>query len=70
VEPEQQGKAVGTAIMQHLVEKADEAKVGCYLENSNPRNLPFYQRFGFQTVIEKEIIGVPAWFMWRSPLDH
>jgi hypothetical protein len=39
--------------------------VGCYLENANPRNTSFYQRFGFQIVSEKEIIGLPAWFMWR-----
>jgi hypothetical protein len=26
-----------------------------------------YQRFGFQTVAEEEIIFVHAWFMWRPP---
>jgi hypothetical protein len=47
--------------------------VGCYLENSNPRNLPFYERFGFQAGEQKEIIGLPAWLMWRpavkSPVE-
>lgn len=70
VEPEQQGKAVGSAILQHLVDTADEEHVGCYLENANPRNIPFYQRFGFQIVSEKEIIGIPSWFMWRSPVNR
>jgi hypothetical protein len=37
------------------------------LENANPRNLPFYQRFGFQVLINKDIIDIPTWFMWRSP---
>jgi len=67
VEPEQQGKAVGSAILRHLVDKADEEQVGCYLENANPRNITFYQRFGFQIINEKEIIGIPSWFMWRPP---
>jgi ribosomal protein S18 acetylase RimI-like enzyme len=68
VEPEQQGKAFGSTIVQHLVSKADEERVGCYLENANPRNNSFYQRFGFQVISEKEIIGVPSWFMWRPPV--
>jgi ribosomal protein S18 acetylase RimI-like enzyme len=65
VEPENQGQGVGSKLLQHLVAKADEAQVGCYLENSNPRNLPFYERFGFQAGEQKEIIGLPAWLMWR-----
>jgi ribosomal protein S18 acetylase RimI-like enzyme len=68
VEPEQQGKAFGSTILRHLVNKADEEQVGCYLENANPRNIPFYQRFGFQVISEKEIIGIPSWFMWRPPV--
>jgi ribosomal protein S18 acetylase RimI-like enzyme len=53
--------------MQHLINKADEVSVGCYLENANPRNLSFYERFGFQVIDEKEILGIPSWFMWRAP---
>jgi ribosomal protein S18 acetylase RimI-like enzyme len=53
--------------MQHLISKADEESVGCYLENANPRNLAFYKRFGFQVIEEKEILDLPSWFMWRAP---
>lgn len=67
VEPEQQGKALGSTILQHLIKKADEEHVGCYLENANSRNNLFYQRFGFQVISEKEIIGIPSWFLWRPP---
>ena len=67
VEPELQGKRVGSALMKCLVSKVDEEHVGCYLENANPRNNPFYQRFGFQIMNEKKIIGVPTWFLWRPP---
>ena len=67
VEPEQQGKGLGSTILQHLIHKADEECVGCYLENANPRNISFYQRFGFQVISEKEIIGIHSWFMWRPP---
>jgi GNAT superfamily N-acetyltransferase len=65
VEPGYQGKGFGSCILKHLIAKADELGVGCYLENANPRNVPFYQHFGFQIIREKEIIGIPSWFMWR-----
>jgi ribosomal protein S18 acetylase RimI-like enzyme len=67
VDPEHQGRAVGSTLLRHLVVKGDEEGVGCYLENADPRNTPFYQRLGFRIVAEKEIIGMPAWFMWRPP---
>ena len=67
VEPTYQGKGYGSMIMEHLVAKADQEAVGCYLENANPRNIPFYQRFGFKVVNEKYIIGFTTWFMWREP---
>jgi GNAT superfamily N-acetyltransferase len=67
VEPEYQGKGFGSFILKYLNTRADKQGVGCYLENANPRNLAFYQHFGFQVTSEKEIIGIPTWFMWRSP---
>jgi ribosomal protein S18 acetylase RimI-like enzyme len=67
VEPGSQGQGFGSCILKHLIAKADEHHVGCYLENANPRNVPFYQRYGFQIVREMEIIGIPAWLMWRPP---
>jgi GNAT superfamily N-acetyltransferase len=67
VDPHLQGMGLGSYIMDDLVSKADQAGVGCYLENASPRNLPFYTRFGFQVVKEKEIIGFTTWFMWRKP---
>jgi len=69
VEPEQQGKEAGSAFMREFTTKLDEEQVGCYLENANARNNPFYQRFGFQIMCEKEIIGVPTWMMWRPPIN-
>ena len=70
VDPEYQGRAYGSRIMNHLVSKADEEHVGCYLENATPRNNPFYQRFGFKVISEKEIIGIPSWFMWRPSAQN
>lgn len=68
VDPTYQGMGYGSAIMEHLVAKADQEGVGCYLENANPHNIPFYKRFGFTIANEKEIIGFTTWFMWRDPI--
>jgi ribosomal protein S18 acetylase RimI-like enzyme len=67
VDPIQQGKGLGSSLLNDLSSRADQEKVGCYLETSNARNVPLYQRFGYETVAEEEILGVNIWFMWRSP---
>ncbi len=67
VEPALQGKGMGSSILSRLVQRADYDRVGCYLKNPNSRNVPLYQRFGFQIVREEPVIGVPVWFMWRPP---
>ena len=65
VEPALQGQGLGSHLLSELTRRADAAHVGCYLETATPRNLPLYQRFGFQVTAQKEIIGLPAWFLWR-----
>ena len=63
-----QGKGVGSALMKHGTRLADEAGMPAYLECSNHRNVPLYQRHGFdirtQQVVGKN--GPMAWFMWRD----
>jgi ribosomal protein S18 acetylase RimI-like enzyme len=65
-----QGKGLGSLLLQRLVGWADEEGMGCHLETGNPRNVPLYRRFGFQTTAEEEIIGVHTWFMWRPPVSR
>ena len=67
VEPDFQGKGTGSMIVESIIQKADEKRVGCYLETAQPRNLPLYKRFGYKLIDEKVILGVPLWFMWRNP---
>lgn len=68
VDPLRQRRGLGSLMLQRLVDWADEERLGCYLETGNPRNVPLYQRFGFQTTAEEKIIGVHIWFMWRPPV--
>lgn len=65
--PDYQGQGIGSHICRTLVQRADQDQVGSYLETTNPRNVPLYERLGFQTVREREIMGSRWWFMWRAP---
>jgi GNAT superfamily N-acetyltransferase len=67
VEPAVQGRALGSMLLSHLANRADVERVGCYLECADPRNIPFYQHSGYEILMKKVIIGLPAWFMWRQP---
>lgn len=48
VDPAQQGRGYGAALMRHAVQRFDADGVVAYLESSNPRNISLYQRHGFE----------------------
>jgi GNAT superfamily N-acetyltransferase len=64
-----QSKGVGSAVIRHVLDRCDTEGLPAYLESSNPRNVPFYARHGFQTtgeiVVGKGAPTVTA--MWREP---
>ena len=48
VDPAHQGEGHGDVLMAHALAQCDRAHVPAYLESSNPRNIPFYRRHGFE----------------------
>jgi ribosomal protein S18 acetylase RimI-like enzyme len=64
-----QGKGIGSALMEPVLEVCDRDGVGAYLESSKERNVPFYRRHGFKVVEEIEFAsgGPTLWAMWRDP---
>jgi GNAT superfamily N-acetyltransferase len=68
-EPDQQGKGIGSALMQPILDQCDTEGVGAYLESSKEKNIPFYARHGFKVLSEHQFhAGGPSlWPMWRDP---
>jgi ribosomal protein S18 acetylase RimI-like enzyme len=50
VDPAQQGKGYGSMLLRHALAACDRDRLPAYLESSNPRNVPLYEYFGFETI--------------------
>ncbi len=67
-DPDVQGRGLGSAVLQPVLEICDRDNVGAYLESSHERNLAFYARQGFRAVAELHVPrGPDVWMMWREP---
>ena len=64
-----QGQGIGSALLQPILKRADQEGTPCYLETSQPRNVPLYQKHGFEVVAEGAIpeSEVRYWSFVRSP---
>ena len=50
VEPAQQGKGYGSALMQSVLRQCDRDRIPAYLESSNSADIPFYERQRFEAL--------------------
>jgi len=66
-EPVHQGCGVGTALLAPMLATCDAEGMPAYLESSNLRNVPFYQRSGFQVMREIRVPEGPAITLMRRP---
>ena len=54
-----QGRGLGGELMKHCLRIVDEDHLPAYLENTNPRNTPFYERHGFEVTGEAKAGAFP-----------
>jgi ribosomal protein S18 acetylase RimI-like enzyme len=70
VEPNRQRRGLGGALMRPVLERADSGQLACYLETENERNVAFYQKQGFDLIVNGEeagASGVRFWTFRRNP---
>jgi len=67
--PERQGQGVGSLLLKHFCAYVDELKQAAYLETDQPKNVRFYERFGFNIIEEASVLSLPNWFMWRDAIS-
>jgi ribosomal protein S18 acetylase RimI-like enzyme len=68
IDPSQQGKGYGAALMKHGLVPCDRDHKLAYLESSNPKNIPLYERHGFELLGTIQVGASPPIFpMLRKP---
>jgi ribosomal protein S18 acetylase RimI-like enzyme len=69
VDPAEQGKGIGSALLEPGLRGATHDRLPCVLLTNNERNLHFYRAHGFEVVDEEPTPegGPYAWAMVRSP---
>jgi ribosomal protein S18 acetylase RimI-like enzyme len=69
IDPSEQGKGHGSALMKHALVPCDRERTLAYLESSNPKNIPLYERHGFELLGTIQVGASPPIFpMLRKPL--
>ncbi len=67
VDPAAQGQHVGSTLLVASLALVDEEGLPAYLESTNPRNVPLYERFGFRVLGEIQVGSSPVMHpMWRE----
>jgi len=68
-DPTVRGGGFGQALMRSRLDRVDAEHAPAYLESSNPDNVAYYQRFGFDVTGEIKLPdGGPSMIpMWRAP---
>jgi ribosomal protein S18 acetylase RimI-like enzyme len=62
-----QGRGLGSELMVSCLEVVDADRLPAYLETPNPRNIPFYERHGFEvTGVARAGACPPVAFMRRA----
>jgi ribosomal protein S18 acetylase RimI-like enzyme len=69
VRPDCQGAGIGSRLIKAHLQRLDADGRPAFLETATPRNVPLYQRHGFQIIDEyRPGDGGPLiWAMWRDP---
>jgi ribosomal protein S18 acetylase RimI-like enzyme len=66
--PDARGQGLGGLLLQSALDQADATQTGCHLVSSNPRNVSFYERYGFHRRRSLQVGDtLPLTSLWREP---
>ena len=67
-DPSVRGKGFGQVLMRSRLDRVDAEHAPAYLESTNVRNVPLYERHGFRATGEIDLPDGPKLIaMWREP---
>ena len=68
VDPMSRGRGRGSALLQHMLAQCDRERQLAYLDSTNARNIPLYERHGFERLgVIKAGSCPPVFPMLRKP---
>ena len=71
VDPAKQKRGYGSMLIQQVLNHCDRHSQLAYLESSNPVNIPFYRKYGFEVIGEIQVGNSPIMFpMVRYPQNN
>ena len=56
VDPLHHGKGFGSALIQQTIVLCDRGNKFAYVESSNPKNIPFYERHRFELLAQSRLM--------------
>lgn len=66
--PEQQGRGLGSRLLETVLERCDAEGTPALLDATSPDNRRLYERHGFETIAPVDVARGPTlWTMWREP---
>lgn len=66
VHQELQNRGIGSLLMKHFCQRADETSILGYLETDSSDNVRFYGKSGFEIAEQTTLLDVTNWFMTRT----
>lgn len=71
VEPERQGRGLGSELLRALSSRADATAAAAYLETDKPTSVKLYEGHGYRVTDEEDVpgIGFHMWFMKRPEVS-
>lgn len=72
VTPENQGRGLGTSLLEPVLHRADQVGRVCALDTAEEKNLRFYSRLGFHVAHESvdPASGLQFWTLRRQPSEE